>query len=288
MRSHTVSGSDVDLAVVDEGEGPVVLMIHGFPELAYSWRHQLPAVAGAGYRAVAYDQRGYGKSSKPASVDAYGIGHLVSDVIRLLDTLEVERATLVGHDWGGIVMWSTAVMHPERVSRIASIGAPYRGYCAGFPSIETIRERAADRLAYILAFQETGVPENVFAASPEQWLRALYMSAAADPAFLDEEDFAVYLEAFESGGISGPVAYYRNIDANAVATAHLAQRMIDVPTLMVTSDRDPVVPARLAEGMERWVPDLRRETITECGHWAQQEQPDRVNDALVGFLEGTA
>ena len=259
-------------------------MIHGFPELAYSWRHQLLALAEAGYRAVAFDQRGYGKSSKPEAIDAYGIGHLVSDVIRLLDALEIDEVTLVGHDWGGIVTWSTAVMHPERVSKIASIGAPYRGYCAGFPSIETIKERAADRLAYLLAFQEPGIPEDIFAASPEQWLRAMYMSAAADPGFMAEDDFAVYLEAFERGGISGPVGYYRNIDANAAATAHLAQRTISVPTLMVTTDRDPVVPARLAEGMERWVPDLHRATIADCGHWAQQEQPERVNDALVAFL----
>lgn len=286
MGRHIVSVGEVDLAVVEEGKGPPVVLLHGFPELAYSWRWQLPALAAAGCRVIAFDQRGYGASSKPDDVAVYGIEQLVGDVVGLLDELGIDEVGLVGHDWGGIVMWSTGVMHPERVSRLASLNVAYRGWCAGHPPIETMRERAADRYAYILSFQEPGGAETAFATSPEQWLRVIYMAAAGDPEFMSDDDFAVYLDAFQEGGVSGPVSYYRNIDANAAATAHLAHRTIVQPTLMLTADRDPILPARFADGMDRWVPDLRTTAITECGHWMQQEQPERVNEALVAFFGG--
>lgn len=285
MRRHVVSVGEVDLAVVEEGDGPAVVLLHGFPELTYSWRRQIPALAAAGFRAIAFDQRGYGASSKPEGVAAYGIEQLVGDVVGLLDVLGIDEAGLVGHDWGGIVMWSTTVMHPERVSRVASLNVAYRGWCAGFPSIETMRKQAADRYAYILSFQEPGGAEAAFAANPEQWLRVIYMATAADPAFMSDDDFAVYRDAFVAGGVSGPVSYYRNIDANAAATAHLAHRTIGQPVLMLTADRDPILSARLAEGMDRWVPNLDTTAIMECGHWMQQEQPVAVNKSLVEFFE---
>ncbi|MEA3511140.1 MAG: alpha/beta hydrolase [Actinomycetota bacterium] len=275
----------VELAVTEEGTGDPVVFIHGFPELAYSWRYQLPALAGAGFRAVAYDQRGYGGSSKPINVDAYALADLVQDAIGLLDVLEIERATLVGHDWGSIVVWTAALMHPDRVENVASLNVPYRGWCAGFPTIDFMKEHLADRFGYVLMFQEEGVTESVFAADPDTWLRTIFSGIAADRDFMGDEAFAVYRDAFVDGGLFGPLGPYRNIDANAVATEHLANAPITQPTLMITADRDPILPPSLAEGMERWIDDLTIVDIEHSGHWTQQEQPDHVNTAIINFLQ---
>lgn len=274
----------VELATVDEGTGDAVVLIHGFPELAYSWRYQVSALAAAGYRAIAYDQRGYGGSSKPDTVDAYGVTTLASDAIGLLDLLGIERATFVGHDWGSIVAWTAAVLHPKRVDKVVSLNVPYRGWCAGFPSTEIIREHLADRFGYVLGFQEVGNTEAAFASDPNAWLRAIYMGIAADPTFMSDSDFAVYRDAFERGGLFGPLGPYRNIDINAAATKHLANAPITQPTLMLTADRDPILPPTLADGMSRWVSNLKVVPITGSGHWTQQEQPEQVNDAILQFL----
>lgn len=286
MESTIGLVNGVELAVTEEGAGDPVVFIHGFPELAYSWRHQIPALAGAGFRAIAYDQRGYGGSSKPDTVEAYGLINLVADAIGLLDVLEIDRATLVGHDWGSIVVWTAALMHPDRVENVVSLNVPYRGWCAGFPTIEFIKEHLADRFGYVLTFQEEGVTESVFAVDPDTWLRTIFSSIAADKDFMGDEDFAVYRNGFVDGGLFGPLGPYRNIDANAVATEHLANAPITQPTLMITADRDPILPPSLTEGMERWVADLTIAGIEHSGHWTQQEQPDHVNAALVDFLRG--
>ncbi|MEA3502789.1 MAG: alpha/beta hydrolase [Actinomycetota bacterium] len=278
----------IELAVTEAGMGDPVVLIHGFPELAYSWRYQLPSLSGAGFRAIAYDQRGYGGSSKPDTVEAYALTSLVADAIGLLDALNIERATFVGHDWGSIVVWSAALMHPNRVEKVVSLNVPYRGWCAGFPTTEFIREHLADRFGYVLSFQAPGVTEAAFESDPDAWLRTIFMSIAADKGFMGDNDFAVFRDAFVDGGIFGPLGPYRNIDANAAATEHLANAPITQPTLMITADRDPILPPSLADGMERWIPDLTVAGIEHSGHWTQQEQPDQVNAALIGFLrEGT-
>jgi pimeloyl-ACP methyl ester carboxylesterase len=285
MDHNLYAVNGVQLAVVDEGGGDPVVMIHGFPELAYSWRWQFPALTEAGYRAIAYDQRGYGESSKPGNVDAYTLTNLVADAVGLLDVLGLERATYVGHDWGSIVVWAAAIMHPERVQAVVSLNVPYRGWCAGFPSTEVIREKLAGRFGYVLAFQELGMTESAFQADPEAWLRTIYLGVAADPTFMTDDDFAVYLDAFVRGGLFGPLGPYRNIDANATATAHLANSPVTQPTLMMTADRDPILPPSLANGMGRWVQQLNVIGIDGSGHWTQQEQPQQVNEALIGFLQ---
>ncbi len=286
MESTIQVANGIEIAVTDEGAGDPVVFVHGFPELAYSWRYQIPALAGAGFRAIAYDQRGYGGSSKPETVEAYGLTHLVADAIGLLDTFGIERATLVGHDWGSIVVWTTALMHPERVKRVVSLNVPYRGWCAGFPTIEFMREHLADRFGYVLSFQDEGITEAAFESDPDTWLRTIFSSIAADKGFMSRGEFAVYRDAFVGGGLFGPLGPYRNIDANAAATEHLANAPITQPTLMITADRDPILPPSLAEGMERWVADLTVVGIEHSGHWTQQEQPDRVNRFLIDFLQG--
>ncbi len=284
MESTIRVVNGIELAVVDEGAGDPVVFIHGFPELAHSWRHQIPALSDAGFRAIAYDQRGYGGSSKPETVGAYALTELVGDAIGLLDTLDLERATLVGHDWGSIVVWAAALMHPDRVERVVSLNVPYRGWCAGFPTIEFIREHLADRFGYVLSFQEPGVTEAVFEADPYEWLRTIFVGFAADKDFMSVEEFAVYRDAFVEGGLFGPLGPYRNIDANAAATEHLANAPITQPTLMITADRDPILPPLLADGMDRWVGDLTVVGIEHSGHWTQQEQPDHVNTILLEYL----
>jgi pimeloyl-ACP methyl ester carboxylesterase len=278
------STSGVGLAVADQGSGDPVVFIHGFPELAYSWRHQIPAVAESGFRAIAYDQRGYGGSSKPDRIDAYGLLDLVGDAIGVLDAFGLERATFVGHDWGSLVVWTAAIMHPDRVERVVSLNVPYRGRCAGFPTTDVIRDQLADRFGYVLAFQQAGAAEAAFDSDPDAWLRTVYTGIAATPSFMSEAEFRVYRDAFTAGGLFGPLGPYRNIDANAAATEGLANAPIIQPTLMITADRDPILPARLADGMDRWVPNLRVSAVTASGHWTQQEQPDQVNDAIVTFL----
>ncbi|MBT8203133.1 MAG: alpha/beta hydrolase [Acidimicrobiia bacterium] len=279
-----ISANGIHLAVEEAGSGYPVVLLHGFPELAYSWRHQLPALAGAGFHAIAPDLRGYGSSDKPDAIDEYRLTTLVADITGLLDALDLERVALVGHDWGSIVAWTMALLHPERIERLVSLNVPYRGHCNSFPSTDYITEHLSDRFGYVLMLQEPGVAEAWFGSDPAGKLRAMYARAAAEPGFLSEAEFQTYLAAFTAGGITGPANYYRNIDRNERDTARLADAPITMPTLMVAADRDPVLPAALTEGMERWVPDLRVRVIENCGHWTQQEQPDALSAALVDFL----
>ncbi|GMQ85044.1 MAG: alpha/beta hydrolase [Acidimicrobiia bacterium] len=283
-QPRLVDANGIQLAVSEAGEGPPVVLLHGFPELAYSWRHQIPVLADAGLRAIAYDQRGYGESSKPDSIEAYTITALVDDLIGLLDAERIDSAALVGHDWGSIVAWSAALMFPERVSRVISLNVPYRGWCTGFPSTDYIKAHLVDRFGYVLYFQEPGRVEKSFAADPGRWLRRSYHGVTANTEFQGDDEFGVYVDAFTAGGITGPVNWYRNIDVNLEITAHLQDAEVSQPTLMVTTDSDPVLPASLAGGMSRWVPDLRIAHVENCGHWTQQEQPGRVNELLTSFL----
>ena len=281
-----IEANGIELSATEAGEGPPVVLVHGFPELAYSWRHQLPALGEAGLRAIAYDQRGYGESSKPGGIEDYGLIALVDDLIGLLDAEGIDAAALVGHDWGSIVVWSAALMYPDRVSKVVSLNVPYRGWCAGFPSTDFIQQDDAlrDRFSYVLYFQEPGRAEKGFDRDPAAWLRRSFLGVTADTEFQSDDEFGVYVDAFTEGGIAGPINYYRNIDANLEATAHLKDATVTQPTLMVTTDYDPILPASLAEGMDRWVPDLRIEHVAGSGHWTQQEQPERVNEILSEFL----
>jgi pimeloyl-ACP methyl ester carboxylesterase len=282
--SRRIAANGIELAITEAGTGYPVVLLHGFPELAHSWRHQLPALAGAGFHAIAPDLRGCGESDRPAGVEAYGLLTLVDDVIGLLDGLGYNKAAVVGHDWGSIIAWTTAILHPERVERLVSLNVPYRGWCCGFPTIEYIREHLSDRFGYVLMLQEPGVAEAWFSSDPAGKLSGMYRSAAADPEFLPAEDFEVFLDAFIRGSITGPANYYRNIDANHQATAHLANAPVTMPTMVVAADSDPVLPTSLLEGMEQWVDDLRVELVPDCGHWIQQEKPAAVNQLLLEFL----
>lgn len=279
-----IEANGIDLAVDDTGDGPAVVLLHGFPELAYSWRHQIPALAAAGYRSISFDQRGYGASSKPDEIGDYGLDLLVSDVIAVLDSLGVESATIVGHDWGSIVAFTAAITHPDRFNGLVSLNVPYRGACVGFPPMDVIRGELAERFSYVIMFQEPGVAEAGFAANPEMWLQGFYLGGSRGRPFMDADELQVYVDAFSDGGITGPVNWYRNIDANAHAFHDYIDASVSQPMLMIAADSDPVLPLSLTQGMERWVGQLERVVIEGCTHWTQQERPDEVNAALIDWL----
>ena len=286
MRTLEVNG--VSLSVDDRGTGDAVVLLHGFPELAYSWRHQIPALVDGGYRVISFDQRGYGRSGKPDDVSEYDLAHLVDDVTSVLDRLGIDQATIVGHDWGSLVAWTLAVTRPERVSRVVSLNVPYRGACFGFPSTEILAEQFADRFGYILMFQEDGRAEAGFAADPRSWLMGFYSGGARGREFMSDKELDTYVDAFTAGGISGPVNWYRNIDRNAAALTDTLDAPITQPTLMIAADSDPVLPLALTEGMDRWIEDLSHVVVEDCGHWTQQERPEAVNEALIGWLNRTS
>lgn len=286
MRSIEANG--VTLAVDDQGTGDPVVLLHGFPELAYSWRHQITPLVDAGYRAISFDQRGYGASSKPPNVTDYSLEILIGDVIGLLDRLGIDEATVVGHDWGSIVGWTTAIVHPERISRVVSLNVPYRGACIGFPTTDFIKRKLADRFGYVLMFQDEGVVEAMFAADPDEWLRRMFTIVAGNKDFLTEEEFNVFADAIRAGGVTGPVNWYRNIDANAETFAAYIDAPVHQPTLMLAADADPVLPLSLIGGMDRWVSDLTTLVIEDSGHWTQQEQPLAVSEAIIDWLDDTS
>lgn len=279
---------DIELAVYEKGEGRPVVLAHGFPELAYSWRHQLSALAAAGYRAIAYDMRGIGESDVPVGIEHYGIEHLVADLVGLVDAMGLESPIPIGHDWGSIVVQSAAVLHPERFSAAGTLNTPYRGFCTAFPPVSWIAENAADRFGYVLWFHDGTKADEAFARDPARFLRRFYDGAAVQRDFLTEADFARFVDAFTRTGITPALSYYRNIDANIARTADRAHAVIEIPYLTVLADGDPVLPPSLADGMEQWVPNMRRVMIADSGHWVQQEQPEAVSAAILDFLESVA
>jgi pimeloyl-ACP methyl ester carboxylesterase len=296
--------------VAEAGSGPPVILCHGFPELWYSWRHQLPAVAAAGFRAVAPDQRGYGGTDAPPDALSYDIAHLTDDLTGLLDELGEERAAFVGHDWGAIVAWQLALLAPERVAAVAGLSVPALPRAPSRPT-ELLRARAGDRFLYILYFQERGPADAELDADPRRSLRMIltsfggeggdakapalpaegtgFLDTMADPTdlppWLTEEDLDVYAEAFAKNGFSGPLNWYRNFDRNWEITDHLSGARVRQPAIFITGDRDPVRKMAPRDVMHGFVEDLRATVILEgCGHWTQQERPREVNDSLVRFL----
>ncbi len=287
-----VNGIEIHFA--EAGHGPLVVLCHGFPELAYSWRHQLPALAAAGYHAVAPDMRGYGGTSAPPDVEAYDIETLARDMVGLLDALEEEQAVFVGHDWGAILVWHLALAHPERVAAVAALSVPFVPR-PPVPPVPVMRRRFGDDF-YIVWFQEPGVADAALGADVRRTLSATEVwtaqwSARAPeaegrrPPFLTEEDLDVYVAAFERTGFTGGLNYYRNLDRNWQLTAGLDASRVTQPALFVVGSRDPVRLFIPGDKMAEYVADLRGTVVLEGGgHWIQQERPGEVNAALLSFL----
>jgi pimeloyl-ACP methyl ester carboxylesterase len=282
----------IELHVAEAGAGPAVLLLHGFPELWYSWRHQLPALADSGFRAIAPDLRGFGSSSAPAAIDAYSLEAVCGDLLALLDRLEEGRAVVVGHDWGAAVGWQLALEHPDRLMAVVGLSVPFVPRAPATP-ISLLRKALGEDF-YIVWFQEPGVAEQALERDVRRTLTTTSAWTAAWgegddqpplPAWLTEEDLQIYVDAFERTGFRGGLNYYRNIDRNWERSASLVNRRIDQPSLFITGSRDPVQRFMPAEAMDGWVTDLRGIVrVDGAGHWVQQERPDEVNGALLGFL----
>jgi pimeloyl-ACP methyl ester carboxylesterase len=295
MAVRRLETNGIELHAVEQGEGPLVVLCHGFPELAYSWRHQIPALVQAGYHVIAPDMRGYGRSSAPAEVEAYDVVSLCGDMCGLLDVLGEERAIFVGHDWGANVVWQLAVLHPERVSAVAGMSVPFvpRAPAAPIP----IMRRHLGEDFYIVWFQQPGVADTALGAdvrrtltTSRQWTAQWAEedgSARKRPPWLSEPELAVYVEAFERTGFTGGLNWYRNIDRNWELTEAVAERHVQAPAMFLTGELDPVRRFMPAEAMSGWVLDLRSEVVVPgAGHWVQQQAPEAVNAALLDFIAG--
>ena len=295
MPEGRLRTNGIELHVLDEGEGPLVVLCHGFPELGFSWRKQVPALVGAGFRVLVPDMRGFGRSSIPEGVEAYDVLTLGGDLCGLLDALGEDSAIFVGHDWGAWLVWQLAVLHPQRVSAVAGLSVPFVPRSPA-PPMPIMRRHLGEDF-YIVWFQQPGVADAALALDVRRTLTTHRQWTAqwADedgppperPAWLSEDELAVYIDAFERTGFSGGLNWYRNIDRNWELTAPFAETRVEQPALFLTGERDPVRRFMPAEAMHGWVSDLRGELVVPgAGHWVQQESPAAVNAALLEFLGG--
>lgn len=277
-RHHFIEANGIRFHVAEQGEGPLVLLLHGFPECWYSWRHQLPALAMAGFRAVAPDLRGYNLTDKPH--DGYGIESLVADVEAIARALGAERAHVVGHDWGGIIAWQTAWRRPEFVRTLVVMNAPHPTAFARYA------RRAPGQMlrsSYMAFFQLPGVPEWALTRDRARAVASALRRSAHDPGVFSREELEVYREAFlRPGAARCALNYYR--EARRDGLRALPDTAIVVPTLVLWGQEDPVLGEEMNEELGDWVKDLTYRSIPECGHWTQQERPDVVNDELVRWL----
>jgi pimeloyl-ACP methyl ester carboxylesterase len=308
-----VRTNGIDMAVYEAGpkDGLPVVLCHGFPELAYSWRHQLPALAASGFRAIAPDQRGYGRTSRPERTDDYDMPHLTGDLVGLLDALGLKKAVFVGHDWGGIVVWSMPLLHPDRVLGVIGVNTPFFAR----PTIDPI---AGIRMMrgennYVVFFQKPGVADEILARDAGKTFRFFMRKnmttakefASAPPQaknfelvhaieqdergfrgepLLTDEEMTVFVETYKRTGFTGGINWYRNLTRNWQLMENVDQR-VNVPSLMIMAEDDVVLPPSLTEGMERYVPDLDKVLIRGSGHWTQQEKPEETGRAMIDWLK---
>ena len=320
IQHRTLETNGIRMHVAEAGTGPLVLLCHGFPESWYSWRHQLAALAQAGFHVVAPDMRGYGGTDRPAEIEAYTLLHLVGDMVGLLDALGETSAVIAGHDWGAPFAWHAALLRPDRFRAVIGLSVPYIPRRPGRPT--ATMPQNDDAQFYQLYFQTPGVAEAELERDVRVTIRRLLYSASGDrardasgagpsrevgmvprqggflsrmadpeslPPWLTEADVDVYASEFARTGFRGGLNWYRNIDRNWELLAPFAGARVQVPALYVAGDRDAVVAFRgmdqLIPNLKLLVPNLRRTLMLPgCGHWTQQERPEDVNAAMLEFL----
>ena len=297
-------------------DAPPLVLCHGWPEMAFSWRHQLRDLAAAGIRVIAPDQRGYGATDRPEAVEAYDLTHLTGDLVGLLDHLGIDRAIFVGHDWGGFIAWQMPLRHPARVAGVVGVNTPHMPRAPVDP-IAIFRKRFGESM-YIVQFQKPGrEPDAIFAAHIEQLFDCFMRkpmprpksTAAEGPSagigaapatnlafpqivaaydarhdprapILSAEEKQVFIDAFRVTGFTGGINWYRNMTRNWDESATL-DHTVRVPALMIMAEDDAVLPPSAADGMEHIIPDLEKHLIRDCGHWTQQEKPAELSARLI-------
>ncbi len=308
-----IKTNGIDMAVYEAGpkDGFPVVLCHGFPELAYSWRHQLPALAAAGYRVLAPDQRGYGLSSRPEKIEDYDITHLTGDLIGMLDHFGIPKAVFVGHDWGGLVTWMVPLLHPDRVAGNIGVNTPFLPRSPIDPILAMRAVFGEDM--YIVFFQKPGVADAVLAkdvgksfrffmrktgmkaadyAKLPQEMRnlALVQALQTDEStwtgepLLNDEEMKVFVDTFTRTGFTGGINWYRNFTRNWEIMGPV-EYMVKTPSLMIMAEDDVVLSPAMADNMEIFVPDLEKVLIRDCGHWTQQEHPEETNAAMIDWLK---
>ena len=309
-----IESNGIRMRLAEKGQGPMVLLLHGWPESWYSWRHQINALAAAGYHAVAPDMPGYGETGKFAGIEEYNIVNLSRTMIGILDALGESKVALVAHDWGAGVAWNTALTYPERFSKLIIMSVPLRAYSSE-PPTTILKHTFGENFYYQLYFQEPGVAEAEFDNNPEAIISRLYASpdtprqpaeltdrrmAAGGwiprlgalkelPAWLTQDDLDYVVAQFKHAGFAGGINYYRNFDRNWEMTPHLANAQIQSPTLFIAGEKDVVIRGADKEAlwslMKPRIPLLDRiELIPDVGHWVQQEAADQVNALMLDFL----
>ena len=310
FSSRTLAANGIDIFLLEQGAGPLVVLCHGWPELSHSWRHQIAAIADAGFHVVAPDMRGFGRSSAPADISAYSIFDTVGDMVALVHALGEKNAVIIGHDWGAPVAWHAALFRPDIFTAVAglSVPPPLRG--RGRP-LETLRQNGISNF-YWQYFQTPGVAETELERDVALTIRTLLARGFSDPAvslfieegkgflgdsrpdrplpdWFGEADLGLFTEAYRKSGFRGGLNWYRNIDRNWELTAPWQDGQIHQPSLFIAGSKDAVITgligAKRINELERVLPNLKHKLIIEgAGHWIQQERPDEVNAALIGFI----
>lgn len=316
INHQTILTNGIQMHFAEAGEGPLVILLHGWPESWYSWRHQLIALAEAGYHAVAPDQRGYGQSDRPAEIDSYNILMLTGDIVGLVQALEQNSAVVVGHDWGSVVAANCALLRPDIFYKLVLMSVPYLPRSMrDRPPTDVMKFFAGDRQFYQLYFQEPGIAEKEFETDIKRTLAMILYSASGDPPddergnfffnkseglldactfpkllpdWLTEDDLEFLSTEFEMSGFRGGLNWYRNIDMNWRLTGFLSDAKLLQPTLFISGELDGVIILYQSayESLEANAPNLwRKVLIPEAGHWVQQERAQEVNDVLLEFLK---
>lgn len=303
-----IDSNRIRMALYEQGEGPAVILLHGFPELAYSWRHQLPVLADAGYHAIAPDQRGYGRTDVPPHADDYRISALMDDLEGLLASLSLQSATFVGHDWGALLLWHMSLVRPQLIDRQIILNIPFQARPPVDP-VQLMRERLGDTF-YIVNFQDSDEADKAFAADPvhffnmmmrkNQITRAQYNQLPAErrvlnllatmarkessgQPLLSDRERNYFAAAYAKTGFTGPINWYRNMSDNWASLAEVEQT-VRVPTLFIGANNDVIIAPEYIEAMKRHVTDLEVDVLADCGHWSQQEKPAEVNALMLQWL----
>lgn len=272
----------VRLHYVTQGEGPLMLMLHGFPEFWYSWRHQIPAFAQAGYKVVALDLRGYNESEKPKAQSAYKMPELVADVKGVIEGLGYDRCTLVGHDWGGAIAWFFAYAHPEMLEQLIVLNLPHP---AKFAEAFRSNPQQILRSWYVFLFQLPWLPEQLLQWNDYQLVTTMLQGMAIDQSAFTEADLEAYRDAAaKRGAATAMLNYYRNAFSEFFSKARSWDKL-DIPTLMIWGENDVALGKELTYGTETYVNNLQIRYIPNCSHWVQQEQPDLVKRYMREFLQ---